>query len=749
MKLNKNGNFYPAFSAQQNYNKEMCDCVETVVDRLLSTETTDDRPGLLLGKIQSGKTRAFMGSIALAFDNGVDIAVIFTKGTLLLAEQTLTRINNDFAKFINEGDLVAQDIRSLKDKLTLFEMNTKRVVVCMKEDDNVKKLITFLTETNPKLAKKSILIVDDEADAASIGYSMLDDNIKMNKVPRLIDDLRSELETVHFLQVTATPYSLYLQPNEIKINGLKLKPMKPAFSVRVPVHERYIGSDFYFSFEPDKACIASQLFVPVSEDEFSILSKKDRRRVDIDNLLNCPGIEKLSGSIVSFIVSVAYRRLQLKKNQYFSMLIHADASKNAHEWQLRLVEGIRKELMEGLAKDDPHVLELLSKACHSMIASGEVAKSETQLEPPPFISLYAECKRAISEEWISVIKVNSEKQMREVCNPKTGELILKTPCTIYVGGQILDRGLTIGHILSFFYGRRPKKFQQSTVMQHSRMYGPRPKADLAVTRFYTTNRVHQAMKQMHERDSALWEHVGDSENEVQFVFADENKNISPCSANQIILSNTTTIKPGKRLLPFGFQIDANCRLKDQTNKVKEILEEIGSIIPELTNNADIDKANKALPIRVKYSIAHSILKAIEKSMLWDDDDNRDLKFDWQGANALLKYLSDLKHLPENARQNPGYVDLVVRWGREMSRNVSETSHVRFNNAPHSKNENAVYETEGSSYPMLNIIQQLGDKCPDKKKAASWNGGPFWWPVIWCPKDSKYMIYGHEGVDGEG
>jgi hypothetical protein len=144
MKLNKNGNFYPVFAKQQSYNEKMCECVETVVDRLLSTETTDDRPGMLLGKIQSGKTRAFMGSIALAFDNGVDVAVIFTKGTLLLAEQTLTRINNDYETFISANELVAQDIRSLKDELTHFERNMKRVIVCMKEDDNVKKLINFV-----------------------------------------------------------------------------------------------------------------------------------------------------------------------------------------------------------------------------------------------------------------------------------------------------------------------------------------------------------------------------------------------------------------------------------------------------------------------------------------------------------------------------------------------------------------------------------------------------------------------------
>ena len=43
-------------------------CIERVVNQLESTSTNGDRPGMLLGKIQSGKTRAFVGIIARAFD---------------------------------------------------------------------------------------------------------------------------------------------------------------------------------------------------------------------------------------------------------------------------------------------------------------------------------------------------------------------------------------------------------------------------------------------------------------------------------------------------------------------------------------------------------------------------------------------------------------------------------------------------------------------------------------------------------
>ena len=76
---------------------------------------------------------------------------------------------------------------------------------------------------------------------------------------------------------------------------------------------------------------------------------------------------------------------------------------------------------------------------------------------------------------------------------------------MFIGGQILDRGITINNLIAFYYGRNPNRFQQDTVLQHSRMYGARSTADLAVTRFYAPLHVHQLMRRIHEFDGALRE----------------------------------------------------------------------------------------------------------------------------------------------------------------------------------------------------------------------------------------------------
>ncbi|NCW02467.1 MAG: hypothetical protein EBW20_11720, partial [Betaproteobacteria bacterium] len=58
----------------------------------------------------------------------------------------------------------------------------------------------------------------------------------------------------------------------------------------------------------------------------------------------------------------------------------------------------------------------------------------------------------------------------------------------------------------FYYGRRPRKFQQDTVLQHSRMFGYR-RPLLLVTRFYTSRPIRHTMARMEEFDASLRERI--------------------------------------------------------------------------------------------------------------------------------------------------------------------------------------------------------------------------------------------------
>jgi len=57
--------FYQTIIQARNDSQELQQCIQETIHKLRSAQTEVDRPGMLLGKIQSGKTRAFIGIIAL------------------------------------------------------------------------------------------------------------------------------------------------------------------------------------------------------------------------------------------------------------------------------------------------------------------------------------------------------------------------------------------------------------------------------------------------------------------------------------------------------------------------------------------------------------------------------------------------------------------------------------------------------------------------------------------------------------
>ena len=132
MTLIRGGPFYPAFTADtERYFAADRQCIERVVSNLLVNQTTGERPGMLLGKIQSGKTKTFLAVIALAFDNGYDTAIILTKGTKALTRQTVARVRREFAAFQQRDQLQIHDIMSIPDGLTGYELDQKLIVVEM------------------------------------------------------------------------------------------------------------------------------------------------------------------------------------------------------------------------------------------------------------------------------------------------------------------------------------------------------------------------------------------------------------------------------------------------------------------------------------------------------------------------------------------------------------------------------------------------------------------------------------------
>ncbi|MBZ0234415.1 MAG: DEAD/DEAH box helicase family protein [Deltaproteobacteria bacterium] len=168
MPIDRNGPIFTLYAAVQEpaLSQDTTDCAARTVEQLLEVATDENKPGMLLGKIQSGKTRTFLGAVALGLDAGFGTAIVFTKGTRALARQTLARIRKDFRRAIEQEHVLAFDIRAMPDNLTDWELDKKLIIVCKKEDDNLAALSDNLLQVYPQLAQRKTLIIDDEADFA-------------------------------------------------------------------------------------------------------------------------------------------------------------------------------------------------------------------------------------------------------------------------------------------------------------------------------------------------------------------------------------------------------------------------------------------------------------------------------------------------------------------------------------------------------------------------------------------------------
>lgn len=723
--LNTSGKFYPDFTVKSDlYSNEDKACIEDTIKRLLKVDTSAEKPGMLLGKIQSGKTKTFLAIMALAFDNGFDIAIILTKGTKALTRQTLARVRREFAHFCEQDFLQIYDIMTIPSGLTGYDLRQKLVFVAKKQSDNMDRLAKLFRDTYPQLRSKRVLIIDDEADYASIGFRRTrQEGIVINTTSRQIDDLRQTIAASAFLQVTATPYSLYLQPDDLEVEGVEFKPVRPAFSVLVPVHKDYIGSDYYFESNTDEESVASFIYQPVSKDELEILHHEDKRRIKIDECLSSNAIPSLRSAICNFIVGGCIRRLQdqrankpLKK---FSFLVHTEAARAAHSWQERLVILLVEKLSKAVSSDPAVLQQLLTSAYAELSASIGIMNHNL----PPLDEVLRECFKALEQGWLMIAKVNSEREVEELLDTE-GQLSLRTPLNIFIGGQILDRGVTIANLIGFFYGRRPQVSQQDTVLQHSRMYGFRPTEDLTVTRFYTEPTIYDAMTRMHESDVALRNSIArNPDGPIVFIQRDASGRVVPCSPNKILVSRTTTLRPFKRILPVGFQTDYKIRIASVVNEIDRLLE-------GASQGSDF-----AEPFEIKFSLADDFLQHIAQTLIMASEEG--YNFDWEAARAALRFMSE----SSTDSKRRGNVWCLVRTNRNLRQRVSMGSHAVYSDAPDTtRTEGAIARRVAIDSPMIMLFKQNG------LEEQGWRGTPFYWPVIVAQQNLRTSVFAHaDGV----
>jgi Z1 domain len=708
MPINRGGPIFAAFCQGKQVQPTTVECAATVVESLLAVPA-NARPGLLFGKVQSGKTRTFITALALAFDNGFDLAVVFTKGVKVLTQQTVARISQEFEVAASRDLVHVFEIMATPENLPRGLISQKLVIVCKKEDDNINRLHRLFDQIYPSLKGRRCLVIDDEADFASVGYRRDGGVVVSAVIPLQLDRLRRLMQQLTVLQVTATPYSLYLQPEVVpQATGLTL-PIRPSFTHLVPEGPGYVGGEVYFEKSLIEGAPEELFHITVSRPEMEVLRREDRARFHVEDCLSDPQIECFRRAIVTFLLGGVVRRWQARQENAadlprFAFIVHSETAKQSHSWQVTLAERIRDDLRR-IGPNSGQLRELVRTAHDDL---GESIR-RSGLRAPGLDEAITGVYSALDD--FMVHKVNSEPQMRPLLNAK-GELSLIAHHNVFVGGNILDRGVTVSNVIGFFYGRRPNVTQQDTVLQHCRMYGYRAPQDLAVTRFYTTSGIYASMRMIHQFDKALRADIeaGRQPGGVYFLRADAQGRVRPCGPQRVLASRLEAILPDaqKLLLPLGFDVRVDVTGTRATEWIDEKL------------SGHFGDAGESGPRfgEIPAQDAEIILEHIRRSLDLSGTDGWDAK----GHSSLLKFLA--AHHDDGAN----VAVCVIRGGNQ----ARVRGDGRFQNYFAYQRDVNLAKQNLAGRPGLLLFRQ--------NPGAGFKPHPFWWPMILTPSGIQPHVF---------
>ena len=714
------------------YSNALVGCITSTVDQLLIDSKNTIEPGLLLGKIQCGKTNAFENIIGLSFDRGIDVCVVLTKGTNTLAYQTIERLRYDFRCF-KETDRLDQpviieinDIKELKGRgLTANQVNRlglKRIIVCMKQADNMQHLIDLFKKNAPELKHKRVLIVDDEADFASRNYRIKNSETNLARISEQIEEFCSLLDYYRYLQVTATPYSLYLQPDGfVQLKDGKATPFKPRFTSILPVHDKYVGGKQYFIDARNPESLYCHLFHPLKPKCIEVLGKKNEKY--INNNIKSKNLEDLRYVLVGYFMSTAVRVIQEREqglNYRSSAVFHVMTQKSKHQWQGDLIERFITEIHKVFNagyKSDARIFPIVDAIYENLVESNANGRREglINVSLPSKDEIVSELIKILDDGNYKVHLVNSNNDVKSLLN-EDGQLRLDHCANIFIGGNILDRGITIANMLCFFYGRTPNSFQQDTVLQHARMFGARDKKDMAVTLFHTSNLIYNIMTRMNELDEQLRQSfINAQDTSVDFVFIGIDHRIKPCSSQKIRVSNTLVVRPNLRVLPFGFQTGPKTSISNTIDGIQHIIESNPSYAHRDANGFfEIDK-----------TVAIEIVRQIRSTYIYDRDIDNNKGMEWE--------VNDMIGCIEYATQKTGgKLYCLHRTNRNLKRIRQDGS---FIDAPEDGRTDLQPARERcTDMPVLMLFQENGTV------EQGWRGTPFYWPVLMLQSNVDPVIY---------
>ena len=419
------------------------------------------------------------------------------------------------------------------------------------------------------------------------------------------------------------------------------KPKKPSFTELLPIHSGYVGGDDYFGGF-DEFDLRSKLIVEVSDQEQDALRHPDQRRISPDRVLDVPNTAGLRRAITAFVLAACVRRWQQheadEKKRKYAMIIHNDTQKAAHAWQDQVIDWIFEAILRAAEKVPTTLRPLFDTAFDDL----EKSVSADRGRMPKRDEAFAMFIDALQSDDVVREKVNSDHDVMALLDDKA-ELKLRTPYNIFVGGNILDREITIPNLIAFYYGRNPRTMQADTVLNIP-VCMETETGVTSLSRGFTLHERCRSSLPINTFENTLRRafESGAHDQGVVFIQADPMRRVRPCAPNKVLLSDMVALSANGMLLPTNFQTRGGTAMASVQAKLDKLIKpewrDTGAFVP------------------VERETALDIIAAIEESMEFDN-----VQFEWDALRGLIDYYSDVAH------GGDGKVLLIAETGRRLTR----------------------------------------------------------------------------------
>lgn len=497
---------------------------DKILDKLFNPQRSEiviNKKGLVVGQVQSGKTANYTGLVCKAADAGFNLIIVLAGIHNNLRSQTQSRLDEGFLGFDTQNtrafkmnqttrigvglipgfeEAIAHSYTTSLDKGDFtskaastagFNFNVPQpiVLVVKKNASILRRLYNWLnTQTDSgKIITKSMLMIDDEADNASVNTN--NENQDPTAINGYIRDIISLFNRSAYVGYTATPFANIFIP----LDNQDLFPRD--FIINLPAPDNYIGPDKVFGTstvpENDDELLP---IVNIIDDYDSFVPVGHKRDDDKPSINDIP--ESLKNAIKCFIVTCAIRIARGQEKKHNSMLIHVTRFQSWQNHIKDIVEQQFRYYKSEIEANDPAIMEefrrvfevdtstyMSFKTVTNYIMNSEsLSKIDTKIMSHDWEDIRHLLYRAVQKIEVKSINGSSGDSLTYYENEKEGISV------IAIGGDKLSRGLTLEGLSISYFLRASKMYD--TLMQMGRWFGYRP-GYVDLCRLYTSNELNE------------------------------------------------------------------------------------------------------------------------------------------------------------------------------------------------------------------------------------------------------------------